>query len=358
MILVVSAIVVNAAAMLLESAPFVLAGAIALRAPWHWSGRIAAYLGCGCGAGPSARSLPAAAAAWIAFGPLVAAARLAGAILIESALRKRVCAHASSSALAQLRGIWPLAIAGAILVPLFPAIVGARAPSAIVFTVAALTAFISSPCGLGTIGVASIARTVAPAAAAGFLCVAGIVDLRTFVRARGAHDGHDCLAYALASLACILVAMRGGAALVNPKIALALWPCAIAFAGLSIRYRTHANAALRVAPAIMLTGCVLAAPAPIYRATETTLSDAFAGERLDFTGVVVRSGSTAALVRYAITCCRADAAPVAVRLDSPAQLRRGWARARGTLVERREGLRLRADSIEPISAPTDPFVYR
>src|SRR5579864_4282896 len=219
--------------MLLESAPFVLAGAIVLRAPWRWSGRAAAYLGCGCGTGPSARSLPAAAAAWITFGPLVAAARLAGAILVECVLRRRVCAHASGSALAQLGGIWPLAIAGAILVPLFPAIVGAHAPQAIVFAAAALTAFVSSPCGLGTIGVAAIARTVAPAAAAGFLCVAGIFDLRTFVRARGACEGHDCLAYALAALACALVAIRGGAALFNPKIALALWPCAIAFAHLT-----------------------------------------------------------------------------------------------------------------------------
>src|SRR5213082_3582324 len=112
--------------MLLESAPFVLAGAIVLRAPWRWSGRAAAYLGCGCGTGPSARSLPAAAAAWITFGPLVAAARLAGAILT----------------------------------PLFPAIMGAHAPQAIVFGVAALAAFISSPCGLGTIGIAAIARTL------------------------------------------------------------------------------------------------------------------------------------------------------------------------------------------------------
>ena len=355
---VVSAIVVNAAAMLLESAPFILAGAIALRAPRRWSGHIAAYLGCGCGAGPSARSLPAAAAAWITFGPLVAAARLAGAILIECALRKRDCTHARSSVLAQLGGIWPLAIGGAILVPLFPAIVGAHAPLAIVFAVAALIAFVSSPCGLGTIGIAAIARTVAPAAAAGFLCVAGIVDLRTFVRARQTHNGHDCLAYALAALACALVAMRSGAALVNPKIAIALWPSAIVFAYLTLRYRQETCAALRVAPAIMLAGCVLAAPAPVYRATETTLSDAFAGERVDFTGVVVRSANVTALVRYAITCCRADATPIVIRLDSPPKLQGGWAHARGTLVQRSEGLRLRTDSIESVSAPADPFTYR
>ena len=355
---VVSAIIVNAAAMLLESAPFVLAGAIAVRVPWRWSGRAAAYLGCGCGAGPSARSLPAAVAAWITFGPLIAMARLAGAILMECALRKRDCAHAASSVLTQLGGIWPLAIGGAILVPLFPAIAGAHAPQAIVFAAAAATAFVSSPCGLGTIGIAAIARSTAPVAAWGFLCVAGIVDLRAFVRARGARNGHDCLAYALASLACALVAMRAGAALVNPKIAFALWPSAVVFAYFAFRYRKETCAALRVAPAIMLAGCVLAAPAPAYHATETTLTDAFAGERIDFTGVVVRSASATALVRYAVTCCRADAAPIAIRLDLAPKLRSGWAHARGTLVQRGDGLRLRADSIESVSAPADPFVYR
>jgi hypothetical protein len=267
-------------------------------------------------------------------------------------------AHTGNSVLAQLAGIWPLAIAGAIFVPLFPAIFGAHAPQTIVFAAAALTAFVSSPCGLGTIGIAAIARSAAPAAAAGFLCVAGIIDLRAFVRARRPRNGHDCLAYALAALACALVAMRGGAALVNPKIALALWPCAIAFACLTFCYRKHTCAALRVAPAIRLAGCVLAAPAPVYRATETTLSDAFAGERIDFTGTLARTGSVTALVRYAITCCRADAAPIAIRLDSPPKLQRGWARARGVLVQRTEGLRLRADSIESVSAPADPFVYR
>jgi hypothetical protein len=355
---VVSAIVVNAAAMLLESAPFILAGAIALRAPWRWSRHIAAYLGCGCGAGPSARSLPAAAAAWMTFGPLIAATRLGSAILIERVLRRRDCAHAGSSVLAQLAGIVPLAIAGAILVPFYPAILGAHAPHAIVFAAAAMMAFISSPCGLGTIGIAAIARSAAPAAAAGFLCVAGIVDLRTFARVRGPRDGHDCLAYALAAIACTLVATRSGAALVNPKIALALWPCAVVFAYLTFRYRRQTCAVLRVGPAIMVAGCVLTAPAPVYRATETTLSDAFAGENIDFTGVVVRSANTTALVRYAITCCRADAAPIVIRVDSAPKLRHGWAHARGTLVQRSDGLRLHVDSIEPVSAPADPFVYR
>ncbi len=41
-----------------------------------------AYLGCGCGTGPSARSLPATAAAWLVFGPLVAVARFLAAVVV------------------------------------------------------------------------------------------------------------------------------------------------------------------------------------------------------------------------------------------------------------------------------------
>jgi uncharacterized membrane protein YcgQ (UPF0703/DUF1980 family) len=98
---------------------------------------------------------------------------------------------------------------------------------------------------------------------------------------------------------------------------------------------------------------------PEYHATETTLSDAFAGERVDFTGVLTRTGDAATLVRYAITCCRADAAPVVIRLlDAPPAAAHGWMHARGVLVAREDDLRLRADALTPIAPPADPFVYR
>ena len=67
----------------------------------------------------------------------------------------------------------------------------------------------------------------------------------------------------------------------------------------------------------MLAAAVVGAPAPRYEATETTLTDLFAGERLTFTGELVRDASSAAMVRYAITCCRADASPICVRLAAP-----------------------------------------
>jgi len=64
----------------------------------------------------------------------------------------------------------------------------------------------------------------------------------------------------------------------------------------------------------MLAGALLGAPAPAYRETETTMTGLFAGEHLTFTGALVREGAHDAVVRYAVTCCRADAAPVVVRL--------------------------------------------
>jgi hypothetical protein len=355
---VVSAIVVNAAAILLESVPFILAGAICARIPLRLSRRIVPYLGCGCGPGPSARSLPAFAAAWIVFGPLVAAARLGAAIAIEKLARKNECGGHDDSVLGDLRAIVPFALGGAALLPMLPAIAGTHLPAAAMAAAAALTAFLTSPCALGTLGVAAIARGIAPAAAVGFLCVAGIFDLRAWSGRSERCAGHDCIAYALAFAACALTAVRGGGALVNPRLGPALWICAIVCAYLAHRYRTHARPALRIGPAIMLAGCVLGSPAPVYYATQTTLAGAFPGERIDFTGAVVRSGKAVSLVRYAISCCRADAAPISIRLDSSAAVRSEWARARGTLVLRDGELRLHAGKIEPVQAPADPFVYR
>ncbi len=108
----------------------------------------------------------------------------------------------------------------------------------------------------------------------------------------------------------------------------------------------------------MIAGAILTAPAPEYHATQTTLADAFAGERLDFTGVATQTGGATTLVRYAITCCRADAAPVVVRLSRAQPNLRGWVRARGLLTGDASGLRLRVEELQTIPAPADPFVYR
>jgi hypothetical protein len=197
-----------------------------------------------------------------------------------------------------------------------------------------------------------------PAAAAGFLCVAGILDLRTWMRGAHEHHGHDAFAYLLAAAACVMAAAHGGAGLLNPRFTPALWLCAAACCAWAYRYRDERSMRLRIAPAIMLAGSVLAAPPPVYHATETTLADAFAGERVDFTGAATQSGFATALVRYAITCCRADAAPVAVRLERRLPHLQGWFHARGVLVAAGAELRLRASVLQRIPPPADPFVYR
>jgi hypothetical protein len=352
-------VLVTSAATLIESVPFVLAGAVIQRLPFRWNARVVPYLGCGCGTGPSARSLPAAAATWLVFGPIVAALRVFAAIAVERISKRSDCAHNESGVLNQLALIAPLATSGAVFTLFASAIVRQHASPAIAFFSGAGLGFAIAPCGLGAVGLAAIMRAAMPAGAAGFLCVAGIVDLRTLLRGRHLHAQHDAFAYAMSGVVCAVVAMRGGAAIVHPKLALLLWPCACALLVFAYRYRTEANARLRVAPIIMLAGAVLAAPPPVYHATETTLADAFPGERLDFTGEVTRTGDVTTLVRYAITCCRADAAPIVVRLDrNPHNKIHGWARARGILEIASNGLRLHVTSFEQVAAPADPFVYR
>lgn len=356
----VTALLVTSAATLFESAPFILAAALLTQTPLRWNARMNAYLGCGCGAGPSARSLPAAAATWLVFGPLVAGARLAGAMLVNHLQREsHACNHAHTSLLHELQLIGPVALTGASAALFLPAIAGFHASPAVSFAAGGLAAFVMAPCALGAIGFAATLRTITPAAAVGFLCIAGIVDLRAWLRRGTANGTHDVLAYALFALACAIVAVHRGGGLVHPKLALALWPCAAAGVYAAYRFRTQRCPRLRIIPALMLAGATLAAPLPAYHATETTLADAFAGERVDFTGVLTRTSGTATLVRYAITCCRADAAPIVVRLlTAPRQSLHGWMHARGVLVARGNDLRLRADALTPVDTPADPFVYR
>ncbi|HEV2261369.1 MAG TPA: hypothetical protein VGR69_03655 [Candidatus Rubrimentiphilum sp.] len=344
--------------MLLESVPFILAGAFCARILAR-SSHVTAYLGCGCGSGPAARSFPAALAAWFIFGPWIALGRFGLAAIVDAAaFRKRSRAHHEQQPATLMHELVFPALASATCVPMLPAIAGMHAPPALLFAISAIVAFASAPCALGSISMAAAMRAAAPAAAAGFLCVAGIFDWRTWRKSTPNVSAHDFLAYSTAAIACAIIAARHGGSLVNPRIAITLWPSAVALAVFAWRHRNATYARLRLAPAIMFVGCVLGAPPPSYHATETTLVDAFAGEHLDFTGEVARNGSATMLVRYAITCCRADAAPVAIRLDNAPTLRSGWFRASGSLIERDEGLRLKIDRIESIPRPSDPFIYR
>src|SRR5437868_1722987 len=90
-------VLATAASTLFEGTPFILAG-VAAQALWpRWGARMVPYLGCGCGPGPSARSLPAAAATWLVFGPVVAGARLGAAIVAARFMRRsHACFHTNA----------------------------------------------------------------------------------------------------------------------------------------------------------------------------------------------------------------------------------------------------------------------
>jgi hypothetical protein len=206
-----------------------------------------------------------------------------------------------------------------------------------------------------------------PSAAIGFLCVAGICDARSIVRIPKPCVGRAPLAYALVAIACAYVAWKGGAALVHPRFVVPLWICTFTFGWLALRRRDacSARSLAYVAPLLMLLAMTLGTSMPVYRATATTLDDAFPGERITFTGAVVREpGSNdriqhTALVRYAITCCRADAAPIAVQLVNNLAAQNGaWVQADGLFELKNGALELRVEHSVMIPPPADPFLYR
>jgi hypothetical protein len=352
--------VATSASALFEAAPFLLAGIVAARFLRH--PHAVAYLGCGCAAGPSARSLPAAAATWLLFGPLVAVARFAAALVVARLFRcdsrRSGCPHASNW-LAEFATLLPSALLAGAATQVAAAIDPAKLSPLLGAAAGALLGLTAAPCGLGAIAVAGALRAQAPIAAAAFLCVAGIVDLRALTPRTHSENGHDALGYILLIAAFAIVALGHGDALVNPALAPLLAVCAAAALIAAIAYRREQSAARRWAPALMLIGALAGAPPPQYHATETTLTDLFAGERLTFTGALTRNGAESALVRYAITCCRADAAPVVVRLDrAPRYATGSWLSVDGRIESIGGDLRLVVRSTQRIAPPVDPFIYR
>ena len=354
---------VSAAAVVVEALPFVLAGVLAERIAGR-NASLVAYAGCGCGAGPSARSLPAAALTWFAFGPLPALARVAAATIVDRYARRRcatACERRTAPDLAgELERLVPFAFTAAVAAQVTARLDLAHAAPALQVVAGIATGLAAPPCAIGTVVVASALRAHAAAAAAAFLCVAGIFDLNALHRTKiSESDYGGALAYSGLAIGAGLVAYRHGAQLVRPGFTPILVACAVAAAMLAIAYRHRRGRRLHAAPAVVLLGALIAVPPPVYRATETTLTDIFPGERLSFTGMLARDGRNAALVRYAITCCRADAAPVVVRLERPSGLAPGtWARADGVIVGTPGGLALFPDRVTPAPPPADPFLYR
>ncbi len=352
----------TAASVLLEATPFLLAGRLLT---WLCGARpqAIAFLGCGCGKGPSARSIPAAAATWLLFGPAVAIARFVAAIAVARLLRSRdrtaqACIHRESflDDLAAMTG--PAMLAGVSMQVLPFGIFTHANPIAVVLGGAVL-GFAAAPCALGSVALAGALHAQAPLAGAALLSVAGLIDARTVLPR--AHDAGraDAFAWLLTAAALAFVAARGGAALVHPVIAGFLGLSAIASLALFIAHRRERNPRARLAPAIMLAGVLAAAPPPVYHATETTLAGAFPGERVTFLGTLTRDASHDALVRYAIVCCRADATPVVLRLASRAPFAPGaWLSGDGAIVASGITLLFAPAHLERTAPPVDPFVYR
>ena len=218
------------------------------------------------------------------------------------------------------------------------------------------------PCTSGAIALAAALRHVVPAASAGILLSAGIIPRRWlgmglvpwrlfaawFMRlnsstqwrrhCRAAADNicaeiegdhaADCgtsagygastdrWALGGVGLACGWLVARGGAGFVHPRLVpLVAAGCVLALARLPLALRSRSISGVLVVPGVLLTALVFGSPVPSTSADETTLDGAYAGERVSFIGTATRRNGATVLVRYAITCCRADAMPVALRLD-------------------------------------------
>ena len=159
------------------------------------------------------------------------------------------------------------------------------------------------------------------------------------------------------ALALALLAARGAAGFVNPRL-LPFAACGSVLALLGMKRPTRSTAAAAV-PVLLLIALVGGSPQGHDVATQTRLEEAYAGEQLTFVGRSHRSGGATVLERSLITCCRADAVPIALRVSDVLQIRDGtWIRASGVLARSPNGLVLRAARWRAIASPADPFLYR
>ncbi|MDQ2908106.1 MAG: hypothetical protein M3R44_02010 [Candidatus Eremiobacteraeota bacterium] len=383
---VLHAALAAAAGTLFEAAPFLLAAELAPR-------RVRALLplaGCGCrGPVPGAVSVAATALCWLTFGPAIALARLAAGLALFTFFD-----HAPGSAQAQgdaVEELLMLAPSAALAVTVSGAL-SAAAPGLMAAPLGATVALLgglaigaSAPCATAAVAIAAaLAPHLAPAAA-GVLMTGGLVrlrwpllradHLRVATHVHGEHQSagfRSALRVALAGALGMLV--RGGAAgFVSPRL-LPLAAVGAVFALVAAgRVVVRARRAQRpesecgdpkrraaaLVPAIMLAALLSGSPVPAGVAQATQLADAYPGERLSFAGPVHRSGVTSVIERYQITCCRADASPVVVRLTSELPVADGtWIAASGILQRSEHGLELRAKHWQRATAPADPFIYR
>jgi hypothetical protein len=361
-------VVATAASTLFEAAPFLLIAAdLGPALPSRLRDWPAALLGCGCGKLPGALSLPATALCVLSFGPAVALLRWSCALGVARLRPHGASALHARSLFEELSAVAGPALLGALLTTaLRSAVFGnvlAAAPAPALFLTGVITGMLA-PCTLGSIAFAASVHASMPALAAGVLCSTGLLalprvgapqhQLQTPVKRGIAAQP----LYAAMAIACASVALRGGATLVHPKLVpwIALGALVAARRALCAQARVPRSASIAV---FAMLATALSANAPARENTPASAFDALVvGERVHLCAQVTGE-PRATLVRYAITCCRADAAPVAVRLDRALSVRAGtWVALDGTVVADAGGRLVHVVEVRPIRPPADPFLYR
>jgi hypothetical protein len=321
------AILASSASVLLECLPYLAASVVLAPLFGRFADAATAFAGCGCGNAPGALSLPAALATAALFGPVVAIARFIAALVawriavVEEHVHERSLLH-------ELHRLAPSALTCGVVVTALPSLHLTVVPVLVLFFCGALIGALATPCTLGGIALASTFYSAAPALSYGVLFTSGIITFRVHhVVDRVRRRVIACRSNARASThddstRRMFVTLR------LPRIAL---------------------------PIALVVAIVIGAPMPPASVNETTLTDLYPGERLSFTGMYVDG----TLMRYAITCCRADAAPVSIRLLNRLRVpNRIWVRADGVIARSGACLVLSASKIATIAPPSDPFLYR
>ncbi|MBC5810258.1 MAG: hypothetical protein GIW95_05290 [Candidatus Eremiobacteraeota bacterium] len=350
--------VAAAGSTIFEATVVVAGGALLGRA----SGRIAAFLTCGCGgAWPPALALAPFVLTWWTFGPGVAAARSAVALLIGLRGARGAARRPAEppDPLADLGALAVASFAAALLAATLRAhAVPAAAPfGSLALAVGAAVLGTIAPCATAGIAAAASLKATAPLATAAILATCGLVRLRMPLQApsrtRPSRPSWIALGVVLAALT-----LHGVHGFVNPRFAFvaplgALCALALAMRGGETRAR------LPALPALIAAGALVFAGAPAGIVASAVPLNVYPGERVEFTGYVSsRSGTGTSLVRYAIACCRADAQPLGIEVDRRLDARLGtWVEARGIVARRDDRFVLHADRVRPVAPPADPFMY-
>jgi uncharacterized membrane protein YcgQ (UPF0703/DUF1980 family) len=112
-------------------------------------------------------------------------------------------------------------------------------------------------------------------------------------------------------------------------------------------------------PTLMLAALVSGSPIPGPGVAAGAPDDLYPGETIAFTGTTTSVRGRTALVRYAITCCRADASALVLRTNLRLRVAPNtWIALRGTIARDESGLLVRANEWARVAPPADPYLYR